>query len=177
MSNMLKILGDDVLTPALRTACILLLPIIAFVQFFFPYDLVYAIVIAVVLLVLGAVGFSLHYEYRYDVEKHLFSKSLLVLGHAFDQWHALNLQCNYLSFQMYTQNYTINFLNIYSSGIDEKVFTIRAVNPDGSYRTLVETTDYKSIDKCLKLCNILAEKHNVPFKDFVKEMVKKLNKK
>lgn len=177
MDNILKIQGDDVLTPALRTACILLLPIIAFVQFYFPYELVYAVIIAVILLVVGAVGFSLHYEYRYDVEKNLFSKSLMILGRASDRWQELHLQCQYLSFQMYTQNYTINFLNIYSSGINENVFAIRAVNSDGTYRTLLETTDYKSLDKCIKLCNLLSVKHNLVFKDFVKEMVKKMNKK
>lgn len=177
MVKILKIMGDDVLAPTMRTACIFLLPLIAFVQFFFPYSLAIAIPIAVVLLVVGAVGFTAHYEYKYNAEKNLFSKSLVLLGFSSDNWYEINPQSQYLSFQMFKQTFTFNFLNIYSTGIEENVFSIRAVNSDATYRTLVETTDYKSIPQCLQLCQILSEKHNVPFKDFVKEQVKKMSRK
>lgn len=177
MSEIIKIQGDDVLAPTQRTACIFILPLLAFVQFFFPYSLAIAIPIAVILLVIGGLGFTAHYEYKYDVERNLYSKSLVMFGFASDGWYELNPSCQYLAFQMFKQSFTFKFLNIYSTGIEENVFTIRAVNPDATYRTIVETTDYKSIGACLKLCQILSEKHNIPFQDFVKEQVKKIRRK
>ena len=177
MSEIIEIKGEDILTPGFRVMCILLLPIIAFVQFFFPYSLPIAIVIAIVLLFVGFTGFNAHYVYQCDLDNKLYRKCSVVLGRKSGKWLELNPNCQYVSFQLFSQKYSMNFMNMYSTETNEDLFVVRLVNTMGTYTTLAETTDYKLIPQCLELCKKLSEKFNVPFQDFVKSLVLKKRRK
>lgn len=177
MDKIITINGEGVFSPAIRVYAVLLLPIIAFVQFFFPYPLILAVIIAILLLLIGIVGFTLHYTYQYDTEKMLYRKSKVTLGFYFGQWEELNTKNCYVAFQMFNQNYEINFMNMYTTATNEDVFIIRLVNSDGSYFTCAETTDYKSLNSCLLFCKVLSEKYEIPFRDFVKDLVLKRRRK
>lgn len=172
----LKIKGEAVFSPAIRVYLVLLLPIIAFVQFFFPYSTIIAGGIAVVLLFVGLAGFDLHYLYEYDPDKNLYRKSKVSWGVKSGSWVELKSKCNYIAFQMFNQNYEVSFMNMYTTATQEQVFVVRFVKADGSYQTMVETTDYNQIPSCIHFCKLVSVKNEVPYRDFVREQVAKIRR-
>lgn len=185
MEKLISIRENDLLTPGFRCMVLLYFPTMAIVQFFFPYSsdfttyLLISISIAVLLILATIVLFCLHYVFQYDVNANLYGKRLCLFGFYFGKWSTLTIDENtkYISFQKFSQTYETNFLNIYSSSTKEDVFVIRSVDAQGKYKTIVETTEFKSVPSCLILGNLLASRYNIPFNDYVKDMVIKERRK
>ncbi|MBQ0029933.1 MAG: hypothetical protein MJZ24_00355 [Paludibacteraceae bacterium] len=174
---MYQIKGDSCFSASWQSVFLLIFPLAAFVQFFFDYSLVLAIFIAVQLLIVAAIGWSAEYVYQFDEENKRFRKAVKIFWIIYGVWLPINPQCKYLSLQMYEQTYTYRFLNLYSTSVGEHVFTVRFINADGTYRVLLETSSFDDVPQIIKLCQTLSEIYQIPFKDILKEQVKKLRSK
>jgi hypothetical protein len=171
MQNKYEILGDNRFAPAVRATCALILPIVAFVQFFVVNPLWLAILVAIIVLLVAAVGWSAQYVYEFDAGTKKMRKAVSLFGVKRGIWYDLKVQCSVIAFLKYDQNYTFHFLNLYDTHVDETVFTVHLINEDGSFQTLVETARFESVANIIQFCKDLSEIYEVPFKDYVKSQV------
>ena len=173
-TSLFKIQGDYRFSPGWRGTFALLFPVVALVQFFYVDPLWLAIVVAVLLLAVAFVGWSAFYEYQFDTIERKYRVALRLPFGEYGDWIKITrLDCQNITFQEYQQEFTFHFLNLYKTHVDEKVFSLRLMNADGSYRTLAETVHFESVPAMLGLGRKLGEIYNVQFVDLVKDLVRR----
>lgn len=173
MNQNFSIKGDPCFSPGLRAFCALIIPIIVLVQFFYIEPLWLAIVIGILLLIFAFSFWSASYCYVFDASTKTFAKYKKWPFFSTGTPRPLEISANYIAFQKYDQEYTFHFLNLYETHVPEVKFVLRLVNADGSFITLLETSCFESVPGIIMLGQLLEKCYNVPFKDFVKDLVRR----
>ena len=170
--------GDARFATSIRASLLFILPIVAIVQFFYVEPLWLAIVVAILIMFLLYLIFTAKYIYEFDGESKKFRKATEWLGKIRKgEWQELDIKCNHISFQMYDDTYTMNFMNLSKNEVKETMYVLRLVNENGSYSTLLETPYFSALPSVLVMANALSKAYNVPFKDHIRNIVTKKGRK
>jgi hypothetical protein len=118
------------------------------------------------------VWFSKKY-FEFSPDKREYRNGFYFLGLKTGEWKSLEIEKGYLAFQRYGESVNYSFGGLFRTDVQERIFELRIVYPDGTFYTLVTGRDVEAVTKILQMGKMLAALYRVDFKDFVKGTIGK----
>ena len=91
-------------------------------------------------------------------------------------WKPLNPQCSHIAFQRYNEVANYNFGGIFNKQVKSHIYDLRFIYPNNSFKSIIARSDFQSVAKMVILGKVMSKVYNVPFYDYVKELLIQQNK-
>lgn len=159
---------EDFFSAWIYAACLVFL-VFGGVWVYFFHNFIFLIVAIILSLI---VWFSKKY-FEFDPTHKQYRNGMYLLGLKTGAWKPLEINKGYLAFQHYGESVNYSFGGLFRTDIQEKIFELRVVFPDGSFRTLVTGRNVEAVKKMLELGKILGVLYRIEFKDYVRGTIGK----
>jgi hypothetical protein len=87
------------------------------------------------------------------------------------EWKKFTPNCSHFAFQQYSETADYNFGGIFNKQVKSHVYDLRMIFPDNSFKSIIARSDFQSVAKMVILGNTLSKVYNIPFYDYVKELL------
>ncbi len=111
------------------------------------------------------------FEFNPDTKE--YRNGFYLFGFKLGKWKPLEIERGYIAFQRYDENVHYTYGGLFNKNVEDKVFELRLVYPDLTFKKLVNGRDFRSVAMMVQLGKILSLLYYVEFKDFVKGTVHK----
>ncbi len=89
------------------------------------------------------------------------------------KWQPLVLTGSRIAFQRYEQTSNYSYGGLLSKNVQEYVYELRLVKSDDTFEPILSGSDFRTVAQIIILGKKLGEVYELPFYDYVKEIVKK----
>ena len=89
------------------------------------------------------------------------------------QWKSFEPNCSHFAFQRYQQTHKFSYGGLYEREVDEYVYDLRMIFPDQTFQSIASATDFQAVTQIILLGRKMSEVYNLPFYDYVRELLKK----
>ena len=86
-------------------------------------------------------------------------------------WKPLDPQCSHIAFQRYNEVADYNFGGIFNKQVKSHIYDLRFIYPDNKFKSIIARSDFQSVAKMVILGKTMSKVYNVPFYDYVKELL------
>ena len=128
------------------------------------------------MVLLGIAGSILVFSsktFEFDCE----TKSTCIRGHflkwSWGEWHPFQPDCSHFAFQRYEQTSSYSFGGFFKKEVPEHIYDLRMIKNNKSFESLISASDFRAVASIILLGKKLSETYEIPFYDYVKEIVKK----
>lgn len=89
------------------------------------------------------------------------------------EWTDFQPQCKYIAFQRYEQTNDYTYGGLYSKVVSEYVYDLRLIYADGHFESVVSASDFEAVSQIILLGKKMGEVYQLPFNDYVLQLLKK----
>lgn len=89
------------------------------------------------------------------------------------KWKKFEPNCSHFAFQRYKQTHQFHYGGLYEKSVEEYIYDLRMIYPDQTFQTLVSANEFQSVAQIVLLGRKLSEVYQLPFYDYVREILKK----
>lgn len=112
------------------------------------------------------------FEYAPDSKK--YRKGIKLFSIKEGEWKSFDLaRASRIAFQKYEESIEYNFGGIFHPHAESDIYELRLIYKDDTFDPIINGSDIKNIAKIVALGKIMSETLNLPFYDYVRDLVNK----